>query len=168
MNKPICKDIFILGRKSTPAGREDLDTARDLMETLYAHIDHCAGMAANMIGVNKRIIAIAIGPMVIPMLNPVILSKSGAYETEEGCLSLSGVRKTTRYQAIEVEYQDTSFKKHRQTYEGFAARIIQHEYDHLEGHVFTDRISPIRRQFVKTKLTNIAKGNVMARYRTKR
>lgn len=133
MIRPVNRDTFILSKKSTPASIADLGTVTDLCDTLRANLDRCVGMAANMIGVNKRIIAIAIGPMVIPMLNPVILSKSGAYETEEGCLSLPGVRKTTRYQTIEVEYQDTSFKKHRQTYEGFAAQIIQHEVDHLEG-----------------------------------
>ena len=133
MIRPINRDTLILSRKSTPASLADLNTVTDLCDTLRANLDRCVGMAANMIGVNRRIIAIAIGPMVIPMLNPVILSKSGSYEAEEGCLSLSGVRKTTRYQVIEVEYQDTSFKKHRQTYEGFAAQIIQHEVDHLEG-----------------------------------
>jgi len=133
MIRPINRDTFILSKKSTPASLVDMNTVTDLCDTLRANLDRCVGMAANMIGVNKRIIAIAIGPMVIPMLNPVILSKSGPYETEEGCLSLSGVRKTTRYQVIEVEYQDTSFKKRRQTYEGFAAQIIQHEVDHLEG-----------------------------------
>ncbi|MBE5772726.1 MAG: peptide deformylase [Clostridiales bacterium] len=133
MIRPINRDTLILSRKSTPASLADLNTVTDLCDTLRANLDRCVGMAANMIGVNRRIIAIAIGPMVIPMINPVILSKSGPYETEEGCLSLSGVRKTTRYQVIEVEYQDTSFKKHRQTYEGFAAQIIQHEVDHLEG-----------------------------------
>ena len=133
MIRPVNRDTFILSKKSAPASIADLGTVTDLCDTLRANLDRCVGMAANMIGINKRIIAIAIGPMVIPMLNPVILKKTGAYETEEGCLSLSGVRKTTRYQVIEVEYQDTSFKKHRQTYEGFAAQIIQHEVDHLEG-----------------------------------
>ena len=133
MIRPVNRDTFILSKKSAPASIADLGTVTDLCDTLRANLDRCVGMAANMIGINKRVIAIAIGPMVIPMLNPVILKKTGAYETEEGCLSLSGVRKTTRYQVIEVEYQDTSFKKHRQTYEGFAAQIIQHEVDHLEG-----------------------------------
>ncbi len=133
MIRPINRDTLILSRKSAPASLADMNTVTDLCDTLRANLDRCVGMAANMIGVNRRIIAIAIGPMVIPMINPVILSKSGPYEAEEGCLSLPGVRKTTRYQVIEVEYQDASFKKHRQTYEGFAAQIIQHEVDHLEG-----------------------------------
>ena len=133
MIRPINRDTLILSRKSAPASIADLGTVTDLCDTLRANLDRCVGMAANMIGVSKRIIAIAIGPMVIPMINPVILSKNGPYEAEEGCLSLPGVRRTTRYQTIEVEYQDTAFKKHRQTYEGFAAQIIQHEMDHLEG-----------------------------------
>ena len=133
MIRPINRDALILSRKSAAASLADLNTVADLCDTLRDNLDRCVGMAANMIGVSKRIIAIAIGPMVIPMINPVILSKNGPYEAEEGCLSLSGVRKTTRYQTIEVEYQDTAFKKHRQTYEGFAAQIIQHEMDHLEG-----------------------------------
>ena len=134
MNKPICKDIFILSRKSTPAGREDLNTARDLMETLYAHIDHCAGMAANMIGVNKRIIAVSMNGFPFVMINPVITKKSAeTYETEEGCLSLSGERKVTRHQSVEVEFLDMAFQPHRQTYTGWTAQIIQHEMDHCEG-----------------------------------
>jgi peptide deformylase len=90
-------------------------------------------MAANMIGERKQIIVVAVGPIIIPMINPVITKKSGKYETEEGCLSLTGVRKTTRYQNIEVEYYDSSWKKRRQNYSGWTAQIIQHECDHLEG-----------------------------------
>ena len=133
MIRPINRDTLILARKSVPASLADMNTVTDLCDTLRANLDRCVGMAANMIAVNKRIIAIAIGPMVIPMINPVILKKTGPYEAEEGCLSLSGARKATRYEVIEVEYQDTSFKKQRRTYEGFAAQIIQHEMDHLEG-----------------------------------
>lgn len=134
MIKPICKDVFTLSRKSTPATREDLDTARDLLETLSSHIDHCAGMAANMIGVNKRIIAVSMNGFPIVMINPVITKKSKeTYEAEEGCLSLSGERKAVRHHSIEVEFLDMSFQSHRQTYTGWTAQVIQHEIDHCEG-----------------------------------
>ena len=135
MIRPIMKDPVFLGRASEPAKNcpEDLQTAQDLLETLEAHREGCVGMAANMIGVPKRIICVSVGPMVLTMLNPVIVKKSGAYEAEEGCLSLAGVRTTTRYQAIEVEWQDLSFRKMLTRYEGWTAQIIQHEVDHLEG-----------------------------------
>ena len=106
-----------------------------LQDTLNANRDRCVGMAANMIGVKKRIIIVNMGFMNIVMYNPVIVKKDTAYETEEGCLSLEGVRKTTRYQNIEVEYLDGSWKKHRQNYSGWIAQIIQHEVDHLEGRI---------------------------------
>ena len=105
------------------------------MDTLRANQDHCVGMAANMIGVKKRIIIVNMGIMNVVMYNPVIVKKDTPYETEEGCLSLTGVRKTTRYQNIEVEYYDSSWKKHRQSYSGWTAQIIQHECDHLEGRI---------------------------------
>lgn len=134
MVKPIVTDIFFLNRKAAPAGREDLETARDLLDTLTANLDRCVGMAANMIGVNKRIIAVSLGGVPVVMLNPVIVQRSPeTYDTEEGCLSLSGARKTTRHQSIEVTYQDMAFRPHRQTYSGFTAQIIQHEVDHCEG-----------------------------------
>ena len=103
-------------------------------------------------------------------INPEIIEESEEDATfSEGCLSLPGISENViRPASITIRYMDENFTEHTETYDGFAARIIQHEYDHLEGHVFTDRISPIRRQFVKTKLTNIAKGKVSARYRTKR
>ena len=103
------------------------------MDTLRANQDHCVGMAANMIGVKKKIIIVNMGIMNVVMYNPVIVKKDTPYETEEGCLSLTGVRKTTRYQNIEVEYYDSSWKKHRQSYSGWTAQIIQHECDHLAG-----------------------------------
>ena len=133
MIRPICKDTMLLARKADPATALDLPIAMDLADTLRANADRCVGMAANMIGVPKRIICVSVGPMVLTMLNPVIVKKSGAYEAEEGCLSLAGVRKTTRYQTIEVEWQDASFRKMRTRYEGWTAQIIQHEVDHLEG-----------------------------------
>ena len=133
MIRLICKDTMLLARKAEPATALDLPIAMDLADTLRANANRCVGMAANMIGVPKRIICVSVGPMVLTMLNPVIVKKSGAYEAEEGCLSLAGVRKTTRYQTIEVEWQDASFRKMRTRYEGWTAQIIQHEVDHLEG-----------------------------------
>ena len=133
MVKPIMRDVFFLNQKSEPAMKEDIQTAVDLLDTLKAHEDGCVGMAANMIGVNKRIIAVNMGFANIAMLNPMIVSKKGPYEAEEGCLSLQGVRKTTRYQEIEVEYEDIHFKKQHQKYKGWVAQIIQHEVDHCEG-----------------------------------
>jgi len=133
MIKPIVRDIFFLGQKSEIATMQDLSVGQDLQDTLKANQDRCVGMAANMIGVKKRIIIVNIGFINLVMYNPVIVRKDGPFETEEGCLSLDGVRKTTRYQNIEVEYLDGSWKKHRQKYSGWTAQIIQHEVDHLDG-----------------------------------
>ena len=133
MIKPIVKDVFFLGQKSDPATKQDLSVGQDLQDTLVANQDRCVGMAANMIGVRKRIIIVNIGIMNLVTYNPVILKKDTPYETEEGCLSLEGVRKTTRYQNIEVEYLDSCWKKHRQKFSGWTAQIILHEMDHLEG-----------------------------------
>ena len=133
MIKPIVKDVFFLGQKSETATKQDLSVGQDLMDTLRANQDHCVGMAANMIGVKKNIIIVNMGIMNVVMYNPVIVKKDTPYETEEGCLSLTGVRKTTRYQNIEIEYYDSSWKKHRQSYSGWTAQIIQHECDHLAG-----------------------------------
>lgn len=133
MIKPICKDILLLGQKSEPATKMDLSVAQDLRDTLKANADRCVGMAANMIGVRKQIIIVNIGFADLVMINPVILSKEEPYETEEGCLSLEGVRKTRRYQNIEVEYLDENWNMHKQMFSGWTAQIIQHEIDHLEG-----------------------------------
>ena len=133
MIKPIVRDIFFLGQKSEEATRSDLSVGQDLQDTLKANQDRCVGMAANMIGVKKRIIIVNIGIINLVMYNPVIGRKDGPFETEEGCLSLDGVRKITRYQNIEVEYMDGSWKKHRQKYSSWTAQIIQHEVDHLNG-----------------------------------
>jgi peptide deformylase len=133
MIKPIVKDVFFLGQKSGPATKQDLSVGQALQDTLTANQERCVGMAANMIGVRKRIIIVNIGFMNLVMYNPVLLKKNTPYETEEGCLSLEGVRKTTRYQNIEVEYLDGRWKKHRQKFSGWAAQIILHEMDHLEG-----------------------------------
>ena len=133
MIKPIVKDMFFLSQKSEEAVKQDLAVGQDLQDTLKANRERCVGMAANMIGVRKRIIIVNMGLVSIVMYNPVILRKDSPYETEEGCLSLDGVRKTTRYQNIEVEYLDSSWKKHRLPYSGWTAQIIQHEMDHLDG-----------------------------------
>ncbi len=133
MIKPITRDIFFLGQKSEEAVKQDTTIGQDLQDTLKANQDRCVGMAANMIGVKKRIIIVNMGMLNLVMYNPVILKKDTPYETEEGCLSLDGVRKTTRYQNIEVEYLDGKWKKHRQQYFGWVAQIIQHEVDHLNG-----------------------------------
>ena len=133
MIKPIVKDVFFLGQKSGLATKQDLSVGQDLQDTLTANQDRCVGMAANMIGERKRIIIVNIGFMNLVMYNPVLLKKDTPYETEEGCLSLEGVRKTTRYQNIEVEYLDSSWKKHRQKFSGWTAQIVLHEMDHLEG-----------------------------------
>ena len=133
MIKPIIHDTFFLSRKSEPATAADLAIAKDLRDTLAAHRDGCVGMAANMIGYSKRIIIVSLGMFDMVMLNPEIMKKSGLFETEEGCLSLSGVRKTTRYQKITVRYQDEQMKSHTQVFTGWTAQIIQHECDHLEG-----------------------------------
>ena len=133
MIRPIVRDIIFLGQRSEEATKQDLSVGQDLQDTLKANQDRCVGMAANMIGVKKRIIIVNMGFVNVVMYNPVIIKKDSPYETEEGCLSLDGVRKTTRYQNIEVEYLDGSWKKHRQKYSGWTAQIIQHECDHLEG-----------------------------------
>ncbi len=133
MVKPIVRDTFFLNQKSEKATKADLPVAQDLGDTLRANRERCVGMAANMIGYRKRIIVVATGFADLIMINPVITEKSGAYETEEGCLSLSGVRKTIRYDRITVRYLDMKFSEHTQTFSGYIAQIIQHECDHLEG-----------------------------------
>ncbi len=133
MIKPIMKDVFFLGQKSDPATNNDLQIGRDLMDTLAANRAGCVGMAANMIGVKKRVIIVNMGLIDVVMFNPVLIKKDSPYETEEGCLSLVGVRKTTRYQNIEVEYLDMNWKKQSLKLEGWTAQICQHELDHLEG-----------------------------------
>ena len=133
MIRPIVKDIIFLGVPSENAGKEDIQTVFDLIDTLKAHKEECVGMAANMIGIRKNIIVFSINTAVMCMLNPVIVKKSGSYETEEGCLSLQGTRKTVRWQKITVEYLDAAFKKKRTEYSGYTAQIIQHEIDHCKG-----------------------------------
>jgi peptide deformylase len=133
MIREIVHDPIFLAQPSAPATGEDLPIAADLIDTLKANMDRCVGMAANMIGKKKRIIVMAKGPIVVAMINPVILSASGEYETEEGCLSLEGVRKTKRYRSIRLKWQDMQMKEHIGTLDGFQAQIVQHEIDHCEG-----------------------------------
>lgn len=133
MIKEINRDIFILSQKSVPATENDRQTGEDLLETLIANSERCVGMAANMIGVPKNIIAINYNNNYTVMYNPEILKADKEYETEEGCLSLDGVRKTKRYRKIKVRYLDKDFKIKIKTYDGFTAQIIQHEIDHLSG-----------------------------------
>ena len=133
MIRPIVRDRILLSKKAAPATKADLPVAQDLKDTLAAYRQNCVGMAANMIGFPKRIIIVSLGLFDLVMLNPVIKEKKEAYEAEEGCLSLSGVRRTTRYQKITVRYQDEEMKTHTQEFGGQTAQIIQHECDHLEG-----------------------------------
>ena len=133
MIKELVHDPILLALKSEPATAADLQTAQDLLETLTAHKEICVGMAANMIGCNKRIIAFDnIGEYMV-MFNPVIVKKSAPYDAEEGCLSLTGTRKTKRYQTIKVQWQNEQFQTRIKTFTGWAAQIIQHEIDHCEG-----------------------------------
>ena len=134
MVRELIHDPILLARKSAPAGREDLQTAQDLLDTLTAHRETCVGMAANMIGVCKRIIAFDNDGSYMVMLNPEIVRQSGPYDTEESCLSLlGGPRKTVRYQNIKVRYQTTDLQTRLKTFEGWTAQIIQHEIDHCNG-----------------------------------
>jgi len=133
MIRPIQKDIFFLRKKALPATAADLSVANDLRDTLLAHTHECVGMAANMIGVNKNIIGFFNEGVYTEMFNPRMVARVMPYETEEGCLSLTGVRKTTRYNLITVRYQNRAFEEKQEVFTGFTAQIIQHELDHLEG-----------------------------------
>ena len=133
MIQPIVKDPIFLGRKSREATAEDLLIAQDLLDTLAAHKDGCVGMAANMIGQAVRIIAFDNEGSYMVMLNPEIVKCAGQYETEEGCLSLEGVRKTKRYRSIKVQYQNEKLQIRLKTFTGWTAQIIQHEIDHCNG-----------------------------------
>ena len=133
MVRTIVKDIFFLGQKSEPATKSDISVGKDLQDTLEVNRADCVGMAANMIGIKKRVIIVNIGLVDVVMFNPVMLRKDTPYETEEGCLSLIGERKCKRYKEIEVEYMDINFNKQHGKYNGFIAEIIQHEIDHTNG-----------------------------------
>ena len=134
MIREIVKDTFFLSQKSEPATRQDLPVIQDLLDTIRANADRCVGMAANMIGERKTILAAQIGKDYLVMINPKIVDHSKqCYETEESCLSLTGQRPVKRYSIIVVEYLDRKFKRKRQTFRDFEAQIIQHEMDHFEG-----------------------------------
>ena len=134
MIRPLVHDPLLLARKSVPATKDDLETARDLMDTLVSHKDACVGMAANMIGITKRIIAFDCEGTYMVMLNPELISSSGEYETEESCLSLlGGPRKTKRFQKIKVRWQTEALQTRIKTFTGWTAQIIQHEIDHCNG-----------------------------------
>lgn len=133
MIREICKDETFLAQKAEPATPDDLSIAADLLETLEHHKAGCVGMAANMIGVNKRIIAFDNEGTYMVMFNPEIVKKSQPYQTEEGCLSLTGIRPTKRWQSIKVRYQNENFQERFKTFTGWTAQIIQHEIDHCEG-----------------------------------
>ena len=129
----IMKDVFFLSQKSTPATPDDLSVAQDLLDTLEANKDGCVGMAANMIGISKRIIVFDNDGTYMVMFNPEIIRQSGPYEAEEGCLSLTGVRSTKRWHSIKVQYQNEKFQTRLKTFTGWTAQIIQHEIDHCNG-----------------------------------
>lgn len=133
MEQKIIRDVLFLSQKSTDAAKSDIPVGTDLLDTLRANRSRCAGLAANMIGIKKRIIAVADGPLNLVMFNPKILQKNGRYDAEEGCLSLDGVRPAVRWSSITVEYMDLNWKKQKRFYSGFTAQAIQHEMDHLEG-----------------------------------
>lgn len=133
MIREIMRDTAFLAQRAEPATQADLSVAEDLLETLEAHKDGCVGMAANMIGVNKRIIAFDNAGSYMVMFNPVIVKKSEPFEAEEGCLSLTGTRKTKRWKSIKVQYQNERFQTRVKTFTGWTAQIIQHEIDHCEG-----------------------------------
>ena len=135
MKREIMKDVGFLAQKAEPAAAADRSVAEDLLETLAAHKDGCVGMAANMIGVNKRIIAFDNEGTYMVMFNPEIVKRSGPYETEEGCLSLEGTRKTRRWKSVKVRYQNEKFEIRTKTFTGWTAQIIQHEIDHCEGRI---------------------------------
>ena len=133
MIRPIVTSPIALRMPSVDAGPEDAAVGQDLLVTLAAHADSCVGMAANMIGVRKRIIAVMAGKTVLVMLNPVITDRQIPFAAQEGCLSLDGERPCLRYQQILMEYQDEQLQRHVQRFSGFTAQVIQHEVDHLEG-----------------------------------
>jgi len=133
MIRDIMHDEIFLAQKSEPATAKDKRIAQDLVDTLRFNSERCVGMAANMIGERKSIIVVAVGKTIMTMFNPAIIRKEKPFETEEGCLSLVGERPTLRYERIEVVYQDEKMRKHKDSFTGWTAQIIQHECDHLEG-----------------------------------
>lgn len=135
MVKQIVRDVFFLSQKSEPATKADIPVGIDLQDTLKVNRERCVGMAGNMIGVKKNVIIVNMGLVDVVMFNPVITDKNTPYQTEEGCLSLDGVRPTIRYKNIEVEYMDMNWKKQKMKFSGWTAQICQHEIDHLSGRI---------------------------------
>lgn len=133
MIKDIVKDQFFLSQKSSEVAHEDLHIIEDLKDTLTFHREHCVGMAANMIGYQKRMMIVNDEGQFLILINPSLIQKQGSYQTQEGCLSLEGVRDTKRYQKIKVDYFDENMKHRIKTFTGYTAQIIQHELDHFEG-----------------------------------
>ena len=133
MIRDICKDEAFLSQKAQPATPDDLSVGQDLLDTLAHHKEECVGMAANMIGVYRRIIAFEDAGAYTVMFNPEIIRKSGPYQAEEGCLSLDGVRPAKRWRSIKVRWQNEKFQERQKTFTGWTAQIIQHEIDHCEG-----------------------------------
>ena len=133
MVREIMRDEAFLAQKSEPATLEDLPVAQDLLDTLEANKERCVGMAANMIGVSKRIITFDNDGTYMVMFNPEIVKRSGPYQAEEGCLSLLGTRPAKRWQSIKVRWQNEKFQERFKTFTGWTAQIIQHEVDHCEG-----------------------------------
>ena len=133
MIREICKDDAFLAQKAEPATQDDLQVAADLLETLEYHKDSCVGMAANIIGINKRIIVFDNEGTYMVMYNPEIIKKSELYQTEEGCLSLTGTRPVKRWKSIKVRWQNEKFQERLKTFSGWTAQIIQHEIDHCDG-----------------------------------
>ena len=133
MVRPVVRDMLFLGQRSVNATKADLSVGQDLLDTLRANRESCVGMAANMIGIRKRIIVVSIGQIDVVMFNPVILSKQTPYPAEEGCLSLDGTRRTIRFREIEIEYRDSRWIQQKKRFSGWTAQIIQHEIDHCDG-----------------------------------
>lgn len=133
MIRPVVHDQTRLAQKSRPATKADVATVTDLLDTLKANSANCVGMAANMIGVNLRIIVVDMGILPVAMINPVITKQVGPYDTSEGCLSLTGERPTQRFKTIDVTFLNQAYQPQKQTFTGFVAQIIQHEIDHCNG-----------------------------------
>ena len=158
MIRPIMKSTLILSRPSAPATAQDASVAQDLLDTFAANRRGCAGMAANMIGILKRIIVVDCEGEALLMYNPVIESSSNPYETEEGCLSLEGLRPATRYRNITVLYEDENFSPRKRSFSGYTAQIIQHEIDHCDGSSFNARGIATRPDQARPGIYDVASG----------
>ena len=168
-------------RKITEPIDQDYPGLKDLIKNMYDTMVHAegVGLAAPQVGIPIRLIVIDLAPLKednpelgdfkVTMINPELLEESeNEVEYDEGCLSIPGINETvSRPEAIKISYMDENFIEHVEVYDGYKARVVQHEYDHLEGHLFTDRIKPLRRQLIKGKLTNIVKGKASCKYKIK-